>query len=247
MSVLHVGHPDEHTIPGLSQVLDAAFAIPGFGVGLDGFKVLRTTYEKNLALPTAPFVHRVLSTPGPVILIGPLRGNDLSEVRRRLEGRQIVQQSDVYDAPTLSAALTQLAQAHAEGHPMMARDAVIALLLMSKLDGERRWAGNNDKGYMWHEDLPHGRGFDPKFQDRLTDVINMLFQQGVLIFKISKGKKKWALNPDERVSIYDILRSRSFDAIKAELAERLRQSRDQVSVRELDDLGDFEDPRAKGE
>lgn len=240
MSVLHIGHPDDDTIDGLSAVLDAALATPGFGVGLDGWKSLRMVYGKNQALPHAAFIQRVLSTPGPVLLVQPLRRDDLAEVRRRVGSRQIVQLSEVYDAPTLLAALTTIAQAHAAGHPMTAKDAVVALLLMNKLDKERRWAGNNDKGYMWHEDLPKGRGFDPKFADRLPHIINLLFQHDVLVSKISKGKKKWALNPDDRLGIYAMLRERSFDTQNPQLAQKLRQTPDLISVRELDDLGDFQ-------
>ena len=239
MSVLHIGHPDDGTIIGLSAVVGATLALPGFGVGLDGWKALRTTYENNQALPHAAFIQRVLSTPGPVLLVQPVRGSDLAEIRRRLEPRQIVQLSDVYDAPTLLDALATIARDHAAGHPLTAKDAVVALLLMNKLDKERRWAGNNDKGYMWHEDLPNGRGFDPQFADRLPHVINLLFQHEVLIYKISKGKKKWALNPKDRNGIYAILRERSFDIQKPQLAEKLRQTPGLVSVRELDGLGEF--------
>lgn len=71
------------------------------------------------------------------------------------------------------------------------------------------WAGNS-KGYMWTDDIRKGRGVDEKYGSRVATVLNVLLQNELLTFKTSQSSRKYALNPERREEIYEILRSRSF-------------------------------------
>lgn len=242
MPTLYLCHPPEQQIPGLAAIVTAYSAEGRFAQQCPAWRLKVTVYGANNALSASDLCSMVLASPGAVLFVNPVRGKDFADVRRRLEGRHPVRVDNVYDEATLVAAVAASKQSVDDGHPLIAADIVVALLLMRKLDRELMWSGNNDKGYMWSADIPKGRGLDEKFAGRLPHVMNLLFQAGILISKTSKGTRKWALNPDKRPAIHAILRARSFDAGHADLALKLRQSAGQYSARELDLLNDLDVP-----
>lgn len=239
--IIYVGHPAENTIPGLAACISGFFGSAAFKTANPEWSCRMVCYEANSALKPTNFCSLVGTNIGPVLLIRPIRNDDYEEIQRRLGGRTPVSLHDAYDSDSFELAWIDVKQAHDNGEPLFPANVITALLLMNKLDAERRWSGHNDKGYMWADDLPNGRGFDEKFTQHLGQVINLLFQSGLIINKISKGKKKWALNPEKRRQIYNILRKRSFQEFDTDLTGKLSRGPGRYSVRELDCLGDFLD------
>lgn len=190
----------------------------------------RARYALDRSLVVRDFHSRVLQDPGPVLLLRPVQENTIVEVRRRIGVRVPVDVCDVTCVEELEAALDRLCGQFDAGEPAQALDLVVALLLMRKLDQEHMWTGNA-KGYMWASDIPKGRGLKEEFAPRVPHVLNVLLQRGYLASKTSKGKTKYALNPDRRKDIYDVLRNRGFPEEVQRIWLRLTGL---ASVRELD-------------
>ncbi|PPT92699.1 hypothetical protein XaraCFBP7407_19510 [Xanthomonas arboricola pv. arracaciae] len=84
---------------------------------------------------------------------------------------------------------------------------------------------------MWTDDLQKGRGFNEDHTCRLGAVLRILLGGNILIYKISKSSKKYALNPAMRSEINDIMRRRDFPT---DVQKGLLSNDQRVSVREID-------------
>lgn len=239
-SIVYIGHPLDATTPGITAAVEAFFGSIAFKSANPDWSHRVTFYDKNNSLKTADFCSRVRAHIGPVLLVRPIRNPDLNVVQRELGTRTPVSVHNAYDNATLAEAWGLVKHAADNGEPLLASNIIAALLLMNKLDAERKWTGHNDKGYMWADDLPKGRGFDEKFKPYLPLVLTILFQCELITNKISKGKTKWALNPGKRAEIYNILRLRDFNEFDPQVHARLaRPGHGSHSVKELEILGEF--------
>ena len=151
----------------------------------------------------------VLQALGPVVLLRQVKASTIEEVRRRLGARVPVMVADATSVQDLLGILDQAIQQFEGGEPLLALDLVVAFLMIRKFDQEHMWTGNA-KGYLWLGDIPKGRGLDNKYEGRVGNVLNILLQQGIVVLKVSNGKKKYALNPDRREEIYEILETGNF-------------------------------------
>lgn len=166
-------------------------------------------YKPDASLIARDFCSMVLQSPGPVVLLRQVKNSTLEEIRSRLGARVPVMVEEIAAIEDLLAALNQAIQQFESGEPLLALDLAVAFLMVRKLDQEHMWTGNA-KGYLWAGDIPKGRGLDAKYEPRVANVLNILLQQGIVVFKTSNGKKKYALNPLRREEIYEILRNRKF-------------------------------------
>ncbi|MDX6081232.1 hypothetical protein GGR60_003401 [Xanthomonas arboricola] len=238
--IVYIGHPLDATTPGITAAVTAFFGSVAFKDANPDWSHRVTFYDKNNSLKTADFCSRIKAHIGPVLLVRPLRNPDIGIVQRELGTRTPVSVHNAYDNLTLAEAWRLVKTAVDNGEPLLPANFVTALLLMNKLDSERKWTGYNDKGYMWTDDLPKGRGFDEKFRAHLPLVLTILFQCELITNKTSKGKTKWALNPNKRSDIYKILRLRDFREFDVDVHARLsRPGHGSYSAMELEILGEF--------
>jgi hypothetical protein len=107
---------------------------------------------------------------------------------------------------------------------------------MEKLDKNFMWGGYA-KSFMWHDDIPKGRGVPEKYATRVSLVLAVLLQRGVLIQKTSQGAKKYALNPDRREEIHEYLRLRK---LPEDVESPLLKHRALETVRALDGIADHQ-------
>ena len=174
----------------------------------------------------------IISAPGPCILLQDVQQRVVNGLREKLYGRAVVMVGAANDSTDVLQLITQARDLHLQGDPMLPRKLVVALLLVAKLERHQMWGGRN-KGYMWASDIPKGRGIDEKYADQIPAVIHDLLCADVLIFKLSKGKRKYALNPYQRAVIHQTLRSFRFPDEPQEIFERDYQLE---SARALDDV-----------
>lgn len=193
-------------------------------------------YGANASLVAKDFCSTVLQSLGPIVMIQPVQAKTLEEVRRRIGNRLPIKIVSVGTVEELGTAIYTVIRSFLSGEPSLPLDIAVALLLIKKLDQEHMWGGNA-KGYMWVSDIPNGRGLDVKYKSRIPNVLSILLNNNFLICKISNSKKKYALNPQCRKDIYDILKSRKFPGG----AERplLRQPESE-SMRVLDELSCYD-------
>lgn len=205
MKYLYLGHPPHHYDDDLGDMAETFAREVSEG---DGWAIRTCPYEGyNQSLNVQRFSALVLQSPGPILLLRPVQIRTIELIRDRLGGRLPIDVREIETVEALRDAVVAVEQRFDAGEPFISLDLVVALLLIRKLDKERMWGGNA-KGYMWAEDIPNGRGLDEKYSGRVPHVMNILFQQELLIFKKSGSSKKYALNPDMRGAIYDALRSR---------------------------------------
>ncbi|WP_186210705.1 hypothetical protein [Burkholderia gladioli] len=202
-----------------------------------GWVIKEAIYDHNAGLNVVDLNARVRQTPGPVLLMRPVKNGTLELVRAKLGGLVPVLVAEAYEIGALRAAITDICRRHEGGEPHEALSVILALLLMRKLDQEHMWTGNA-KGYMWASDIPKGRGVDVKYAGEVPHLLNTLQQAEILVFKISNSKRKYALNPDKRELIYDCLRRRR---LPDDLHRKLSRSNEIESVRLLDCLADYAD------
>ena len=174
-----------------------------------GWTVVQREYDMSCSLPINDTAAAIRSAVGPCVLLQPVQRRVYAELRERLESVTVVLVERANSSADVRNQLQQARDRHLAGEPMMPRKLVIALLLIAKLERHQMWGGRN-KGYMWASNLGKGRGIAEKFADQLPAVINDLFSGGLLIQKPSGGNKKYALSPQMRREIHEILRTRKF-------------------------------------
>jgi hypothetical protein len=206
MGNIYVGHPTFKYCNSLAELVELCRQHPEqYG----GWNLRPCAYRPDASLIARDFCSLVLQSPGPVVLLRQVQNNTVEEVRRRLGARVPVIVENVINMDGLLATLNQAINQFEGGEPLVALDLVVAFLMIRKFDQEHMWTGNA-KGYLWAGDIPKGRGLDTKYEPRVGHVLNILLQQDLVVSKISNGKKKYALNPDRREQIYEILRIRKF-------------------------------------
>ncbi|VVE89470.1 hypothetical protein [Pandoraea bronchicola] len=229
MPVVYIGHAANQYAGDAAALVELCVREPD---GHGGWVIKATIYERNSSLNVREFCSVVRQTPGPVLLIRPVQNKTVELVREKLDGFVPVVVCEAYEIDGLRASIADVCRRHQGGEPHEALDVVVAFLLMRKLDQEHMWTGNS-KGYMWSSDIPKGRGVDDKYSGRVPHVLNTLFQEEIVVCKISNSKKKYALNPDKRELIYGYLRKRR---LPDSLHRKLSRSNDVESVRVLDCL-----------
>lgn len=236
MTSLYMGFP---TNCFLDESNDIGAAVARLSQAFPDVKIKHVIYDANCSLNILDFCSMVGQKPGPVLLLQPIQGNVLERIRVRLAANVPVEAPTIAGEAALHGAVTDVIRHFDNGEPRIALDIVVALLIMAKLEANHMWAGNA-KGYMWAADIPKGRGVDEKYKDRTPHVLNLLLQHDLLVKKPSKGKSKFALNDENRIEIYEILRGRK---LPAHVEGYLQRHPTLESVRSLDALPDYEDLR----
>jgi hypothetical protein len=232
---LYICHPCEQVFPTLGETLEQFRASIEEGDAWKNWSLVCVPLNPAGSLTTRDLTSLVISRKGPVLFLRPVQTKAVADVRLRLEGTVSILIREAFDLPSIKEHAEEARVAHEAGEPRISRNKVISLLLMRKLDREHMWAGN-DKGYMWHDDLPKGRGIDEKFTPIIAHITNLLLQHDLLVRKTSKSTSKYALNPARRKEIHEILRTRSFTGA---IAETFGRDRFDESVRELDLLDEY--------
>lgn len=231
---LHIAHPSDKKIHGFAAAVTtfiANHAAPALGPDW----IVRTkVFDARDSINATDYVAEILTAPGPLLVVRPVQTNTLVELTTRLEGRQLVVVSEVYDVATLDEAVRELKTQFDAGEPLIPLRRAVALMLLRKLDRERMWGGNA-KGYMWYDWIRKGRGIDEIYHEHVGDLVFLLHQHDYLISKPSSSKKKYALNPAKRVDIGDILRNRKFPDIIERVFARHGQTTSSRVLAILDD------------
>jgi len=236
MTSLYMGFPNPCFIDGSDDV-DAAVA--SLRASFPDLRIKHVIYDASCSLSVLDFCSMVGQKLGPVLLLRPIQSKVLEGIRLKLAANVPVASETASTEEELHYAVSMIVGHFENGEPLVAIDVVVGLLIMAKLDNEHMWAGNA-KGYMWAADIPKGRGVDEKYKDRVPHVLNILSQHNVLVKKPSQGKSKFALNPEQKIAIYEVLRNRKFGTVVEGYLLRNHQTE---SVRVLDSLPGYDDAR----
>ena len=205
---LHVGSPQKKNHPYIDEWIEDAWGkITQIN---SGWKLRKFKYdEKNNFVPHDQFT-AIKSLPGPVLLIEKVQRKSAKILADRINNKFPIDIVDIRSEDQLEKIMLQSIEQYKNYDPFLPRKYVVALLVINKLVQLNMWGGKN-KGYLWYHDIPKGRGVPDKFKDVIGDVVNILKENEILISKTSQGKKKYAVNPENKELIHNILRSRSFE------------------------------------
>ncbi|WP_153064793.1 hypothetical protein [Xanthomonas campestris] len=227
-TTVYVGCPKSSYLGDPHDQLHQLHESPSWDVSKWTLKIFK--YKADGSIDAGDFSSAVLQSKGPVLLLQPIQANAYNAIHLRLSNKVPVLRLYSADRTELSQAINDAIDAYVSGEPMIPRDIAVALMLIHKLDVNHMWAGNA-KSYMWTDDLQKGRGFNEDHTCRLGAVLRILLAGNVLIYKISKSSKKYALNPEMRSQINDIMRRREFPTV---VQKGLLSNDQRISVREID-------------
>jgi hypothetical protein len=207
---LHLLHPRESHLPGITEWIAHAQASVSASANWDGSAIHLVEYDDQASFDVPNRSDFVRRNAGPVILVKNVQH------RRRNQLEAIVGTTiRVYCLPILSAqelwAAFEMARAEYEdGEPRRPLRELIAYLIIRKLALQDKWGGcSQNKAFLWGSDLPKG-GFpkDLVASRAVMDVAAELERCGVLVTKTSEGKRKFALG--EKSIVQPILDSKCF-------------------------------------
>lgn len=152
-------------------------------------------------------VSLVMSSRGPVLVLGPLQRSAIAALQERIGLRVVVTHSQtITDSTDVYAAVQHVLDCHLRGDPQVPRRLAVALMLVRKLLKGDYWGGGaKAKAFLSVEDLARGRGLDEQFADAAPEVANMLEMKGLLAKKTGDGRAKYGLNPKRREDIHAFL------------------------------------------
>jgi len=140
----------------------------------------------------------VMQAPGPVVVFDCAQTQARENLFERLRLRAVANLVTTADSTTLWERIALAPDSHRAGEPLLPRKYVAAVLLVRKLFNHKYWGGNNNKNFIWADELANGRGVDPCFADIIRIVANDLCLKGILVPKYAGGRRtkgqKYALN-----------------------------------------------------
>jgi hypothetical protein len=239
---IYLYYPQDRHVPGMQSWVEEAVAAIATRQDWSGWTIRQMPLDRGCSANARDLYALVVADLGPVLLLQPVQERFHLDVQGRLHGRSSVLRREAYSSAEVVQHLEEARSIHDSGEPHLPRRFVVALLMMRKLERNLMWAGRN-KGYMWVDDIRKGRGLDEQFSDQVPEVLSLLYQHGILIAKPSQGGTKYALNPDRREEIHEILTRRRF---LPPLSVLLLRDVRLASARELDllDCYDAGPPRA---
>lgn len=231
---IYLGHPNERLHPAMPGWVATVRDLIDNNHAWNGWDLRTWEYDMHSALSVSDLTAAIRSVVGPCVLLRNVQQKVANGLRDRLHDHTVVLLGDAASSGDIQRLLQEARNLHMVGEPMLPRKQIIALLLIAKLRDQNMWGGRN-KGYMWKSVLAKGRGLDEEFADQLPAVINDLFNKKLIIRKTSNGKHKYALNPDERKAIHDVIRTKTFPP---DLHKVLTRDRRLDSARHLDSVID---------
>lgn len=229
---IYLCHPNSRHNPMMGSWLHEIREVISSDSSWSDWSLLTREYNLSCSVSINEVAAMIKGAIGPCVLLRNVQERVIVEFRERLAGRAGVWVGSSESITDILNILQEARDQHLGGEPMLPRKLVVALLLVAKLERHNMWGGRN-KGYMWASDLPKGRGLSEEFADQLPEVINDLHSNSLLIQKPSRSRRKYALNPDKRHEIHDIVRTRQFSE---KLHRVLSRNARLTSARHLDIL-----------
>ena len=226
----YIRHPPESVLPDIAGWVAEVRAVLASEARSIEWDVESGEYTPGGVFSVQSLADKVRNVPGPVLLIEPVQTPAREQLRERLRSLVPVLVEVVECSEDLRRHLDEAQRRHLAFRPMLPRRFVVAVLIVRKLECDDYWA-DNANGYMCVDELVKGRGVE---NDTAADVANDLLIKGLLIRRSSKGKARYALNPDRMEVIRRIAACRTIrDFLEDdELLLRLKQSlvKDNVEV-----------------
>ncbi|MEQ1814503.1 MAG: hypothetical protein ABL860_08660 [Candidatus Nitrotoga sp.] len=170
---------------------------------------------------------------GPVIVIQKVQMRTFDRFKTMIQRRASVFPINPISDTDIWHACEAARLAYDHGEPYIALRELTAYLIVRKLDRMGKSGGTAlNKNFLWKDDIPKGGFPKPPCDDRtIFDVVDALFNVGVVVRKESMGEWKYALG--DRSVIDQILQAKSFEHVP-KLKKFFERSKTPVSAKLLD-------------
>lgn len=208
---LHIYHPPFSRFPHLENWLVEVIEFAKSESQWDGCEFVTVPLNDQLGFVIATEVSRIKSRIGPVIFVESVQLNLFSRLKAKLPDVDIL----YIDSPSLSthiySKLEEAIDRFNGGHPRVSKREMIAFRIIEKLKRRGAWAGTAlNKNFLRLPDIPNG-GFPKNVsKGEINDVVDALFNAGILDRKLGDGNWKYGLK--DKSVIDQILGESSFSA-----------------------------------
>lgn len=206
-SYVYLLHLNNSTAPGTSTWLEPVHST--IEASYPNLDLICHPYDEQCGFSANDVYSLWCERRGPILLASQPSKPALRKLRDKLQRRTPIKVIDITTHEALLEEISLVLEAFERGEPLLPTKLVVALCVMQKLEKTHMWGGNA-KSYEWADNIANGRGVDPDLKAEVRNVLEDLLANNYLITKRSQSKKKYALNPEIRPIIYEVLESGEF-------------------------------------
>lgn len=191
---LYVYHPPFRRFPHLEKWLSDVFELARSESQWDGCEFVAVPLDDQLGFVVAYEVLRLKSKSGPAVFIHSVQLKLFSNLQAKLSEVDVLYLDSPTDSTQVYSKLQEALDRFNGGHPRVSKREMIAFRIIEKLKRRGAWGGNAlNKSFLRLPDIPNG-GF-PKYVSKgeVNDVVDALFNAGILERKMGDGSQKYGL------------------------------------------------------
>lgn len=232
---LHIYHPPFGRFPHLEAWLREVVELAQSESYWDGCEFITVPLNEQLGFVIATEVSRIKTRSGPVVFVQRVQRQLLSSLQAKLSDVDVLYIDLPTDSTQVYSKLQEALDRFNGGHPRVSRREMIAFRIIEKLKRRGAWAGTAlNKSFLRLPDIPNG-GF-PRYVSKgeVNDVVDALFNAGILERKLGDGNHKYGLK--DKSVIEHILEDSTFRAhpamVKFFLKDKETVPRSEIEYRE---------------
>jgi hypothetical protein len=232
---LYVYHPPFERYPYLEAWLTEVFELARSEPQWNGCEFVPVPLSSQLGFIVAAEISRLKTKTGPVVIIHRVQLKLLSILRSKLSDIDVLFLNEPTDSIQIYDKLNEALDRFNGGHPRVSKREMIAFRIIEKLKRRGAWGGTAlNKSFLRLPDIPNG-GF-PKHVSKgeVNDVVDALFNAGILERKLGDGNQKYGLK--DKSVIEQILEDSTFEQhptmMKFFLKDRETVPRSEIEYRE---------------
>ena len=235
---LHIYYPPNSLCPHLEDWISDVISLAQSESAWDGCEFIRTQLSDQLGFVVAAEIARIKQRIGPVVFVQSVQRKLLQNLRTKLPEIDILYLESPINGTQIFGKLVETLERFNGGHPRVSKREMIAFRIVQKLKRRNHWGGTSlNKNFLKLPDIPNG-GF-PKHvsKGQIKDVVDALFNAGILDRKLGDGNYKYALM--DKAMVEEILTGLSFHAhpkmTKYFMKDKETVPRSEIEYREDDD------------
>lgn len=191
---LYIYHPPYSRYPHLevwiNEVIELAESEPTW----QGCTFVKVALTDQLGFSIASEVSRIKANPGPVVFVERVQRKLFQNLLSKLSEVDLLHIESPFDSTQIFGKLEEALERFNGGHPRVSKREMIAFRIIEKLRRRNHWGGTSlNKNFLKLPDIPNG-GF-PKHvsKGQVNDVVDALYNAGILDRKLGDGNYKYAL------------------------------------------------------
>ncbi len=207
--ILYIYHPPYSRFPYLENWIGEVVELAESEPTWQGCTFVKIPLIEQLGFSVAAEVSRIKENAGPAVFVQSVQRKLFQNLKSKLPVVDFLYIESPSDSTQIYGKLLEALERFNGGHPRVSKREMIAFRIIEKLKRRGHWGGKSlNKNFLKLPDIPNG-GF-PKHVSRIevNDVVDVLYNAGLLDRKLGDGNHKYALM--DRTTIETILSAMSF-------------------------------------